>query len=117
MIGVADGVGGHAKREVCSGKCSKFLCRSFAESNKTDPSKPLREILTAGQKALIDAKIDGSTTVVLARLDPETRFHSVNMRTLNLGDSAYMIVRPEKDGGLDKVFRSEEQSHYFNCPF
>jgi len=30
MIGVADGVGGHIKREVCSGVCSKFLCRTMS---------------------------------------------------------------------------------------
>ena len=31
MIGVADGVGGWSEVDVCSGICSKFLCRKMSE--------------------------------------------------------------------------------------
>ena len=78
-----------------------------------------------GHKALQEAKIDGSTTVVLAALDTEnkTECGSVKMNTVNLGDSAYMIIRPESSDsssstpGVTKLFRSVEAQHYFNCPF
>ena len=40
------------------------------------------------------------------------------MRTLNLGDSAVMIVRKDQQSGeLKTVFRSEERQHRFNAPF
>lgn len=40
------------------------------------------------------------------------------MNTLNLGDSAYMILRPERGAtAVEKLFRSESQQHYFNCPY
>ena len=42
------------------------------------------------------------------------------MHTLNLGDSAYMLLRPQVENGdmkLNKIYRSEEQQHSFNRPF
>ena len=40
------------------------------------------------------------------------------MRTLNLGDSGYMILRPKADSSdLEKTFRSKEQQHRFNAPY
>jgi|Transcript_3495 serine/threonine protein phosphatase PrpC len=119
MVGVADGVGGHESREVCSGVCSRFLCKFMGQLYESDPAKSLKEILMAGHKALADAKIDGSTTVVLASLEDTKESDSVKMNTLNLGDSAYLLLRPE--GGdspqVTKLFRSVEALHYFNCPF
>ncbi len=54
MISVADGVGGHEKREVCSGKCSKYLTRRFGELFTADPKKPLEDILWEAQQGLKD---------------------------------------------------------------
>ena len=53
---------------------------------------------------------------MLAKLEPDT-LASVNLRGMNYGDSGYMIVRPNADQTLTKVFRSEEQQHRFNCPY
>ena len=50
----------------------------------------------------------------MAILDPERK----TIASTLLGDSTYMILRPdEKAKRLNKIFRSEEQQHYFNCPF
>ncbi len=54
----------------------------------------------------------GSSTYVMALLDED----DAHLRTLNLGDSAVMILR-EKDGQITSVFRSEERQHRFNAPF
>jgi len=53
-------------------------------------------------KALTAAEVEGSTTMVLAKLDPPAatgqQVTTAIMRTLNLGDSVYMILRPRADG-------------------
>ena len=71
LIGVADGVGGWAKKEVCSGKTSKFLCAKIGQLFKEDNSAGLKDLLIKGVEALTEKEIEGSTTVVLAKLDPE----------------------------------------------
>ena len=107
LLGVADGVGGWATKDVCSGKCSKFLCRKIGEFFKSDNSRNLKDMLLDGVKELQKEEIEGSTTMVLAKLEPDSTA-DVNMRALNLGDSGYMIVRPNADQTLTKVHRSEE---------
>ena len=57
----------------------------------------------------------GSTTAVMAKIDGD-RKKPVTLKTCNLGDSGYLIVRPSDDG-VSTVFRSTEQQHYFNCPY
>lgn len=41
------------------------------------------------------------------------------MKTLNLGDSGYLIFRPnlKKKRTLQKIFRSEAQQYRFNFPY
>ena len=100
LLGVADGVGGWGEVEVCSGKCSKFLCQKIAELYKADYTRGLKSIFLDGVKALAEEKVEGSTTVVLTRLE---RFsgsrdsEELTMKTMMLGDSTYMILRPESD--------------------
>ena len=113
---MADGVGGWASKDVCSGVCSKFLCRKICELFESDDSQGLKDMLLQGVKGLQKEQIEGSTTVVLAKLEPDASA-TVNMRALNLGDSGYMIVRPQADQTLSLVHRSVEQQHRFNCPF
>ena len=42
MVGVADGVGGHEKREVCSGVCARYICKFMGNIFEKEPSKPLK---------------------------------------------------------------------------
>ena len=90
---MADGVGGWASKDICSGKCSKFLCKTIGEFFAADSSRSLKGMLLDGVKALQKAEIEGSTTIVLAKLEPDMT-EGVTMRTLNYGDSAYMVLRP-----------------------
>ena len=53
---------------------------------------------------------------MLAKLEPDSSAE-VNMRAMNLGDSGYMIVRPNADQTLTKLHRSEEMQLRFNAPF
>jgi len=56
-------------------------------------------------------KAKGSTTATLAHLTQDFK-----IKTCNLGDSGYLILRPA-DPKIEKVFRSTSQQHYFNCPY
>ena len=63
-----------------------------------------------------DNRYKGSTTCVLAKFD--TGRENV-IKTTNLGDSGYLILRPStaKDGELVLMFRSKEQQREFNFPY
>ena len=71
FIGVADGVGGWNSYEVCSGKLSKFLCKRLAELYGADTSRDLKSIFYEGVHDAIKVTEGGSTTMVLAKLEPE----------------------------------------------
>ena len=64
-------------------------------------------------QAVIANPHGGSTTAVMAKLDPKDN----KMKTCNLGDSAYLILRQSKSGGLEKVYRSKEQTYEFDFPY
>ena len=68
MIGVADGVGGWGEVDICSGKCSKFLTAKCGELFEADQSRDLKGIFFESVKALTKAEVEGSTTMVLAKL-------------------------------------------------
>ena len=108
MIAVADGVGGWARRGVDVAKYSKQLMKYISEVYNENPNLTPKEILY--QASLKTTEI-GSTTVVIAVLDP----HEKKLATTLLGDSAYMILRKNKYNS--KLYRSLEQQHRFNCPY
>ena len=39
------------------------------------------------------------------------------MKTINLGDSGYLILRQDNKGMIQKVFRSKEQTYEFDFPY
>ena len=49
---MADGVGGWASKDICSGKCSKFLCKKIGEFFDSDSSLDLKKMLLDGVKEL-----------------------------------------------------------------
>ena len=52
MLGVADGVGGWASKDVCSGKCSKFLCKKMCDLFEADNDSSLRDLLYSAIKEI-----------------------------------------------------------------
>jgi len=70
---------------------------------------------------LQEEKLQGGSTALLGQLNGTT------LAVLNLGDSGVMILRPAlrtSPGGRERpqlfprvVFRSSDQTHYFNCPY
>ena len=105
---------------ICSGKFSKFLCKKMGELFDTDPDRSLKEILVDSVKANPHG---GSTTACLAKLELDSSRNLsasqyAKMHTCNLGDSAYMILRPDpRDHSILKLYRSKEQTYEFNYPY
>ena len=111
ILVVADGVGGWINQGVDSGLFSKGLVQLVHKSHSENNAKELKNILVDAVKT---NKHIGTSTAVLAKFD--TTRHDV-IKTTNLGDSGYVLFRPNQEGKLEKLFRSEEQQWSFNFPY
>ena len=108
FICALDGVGGWIRRLIDSGDMTKELIKIIERGYR--PGSSLHEFFDDCIKKVTQG---GSTTCVMAELPEtsETKGRNV-LKTLNLGDSGYMIVRNH-----EIIFRSESQQHYFDCPY
>ena len=70
----------------------------------TNKKRDLREVLVEAAK---NNEETGSSTAVMAKIDPDDR--NV-LRTTNLGDSAYILYRPDpiEIGKFKKIYKSKE---------
>lgn len=105
-MAVSDGVGGWSKLGIDSGEYSRELMhnanRFVEDSGSTDPL----EILCVSHDA---ATKTGTATACIMTINGET------MRCANLGDSGYVVLRPN-DNRYIVLTVSESQQHDFNCP-
>lgn len=102
-MGVFDGVGGWSSVGIDAGLYSKELARLTALHIERDgPATAVEALKTATMR---NSAI-GSSTACVVGLDAE---HLIGV---NLGDSGLVIIRRG-----DIVYRTNEQQHYFNCPF
>ena len=101
LLVVADG---ESKKGIDSGLYSKQLVAHIKEDFDHEPSHELRRVLI---EAVAMTHVQGSSTVVMAKF---CTMRKNFIRTANLGDSGYLILRPsKKEGGkFKKIFRSEE---------
>ncbi|CAI2371081.1 unnamed protein product [Moneuplotes crassus] len=109
LIAVADGVGGWASEGVDPGLYSKQLVKFIGEEFDKNPNATPKEILTIANDKTTHI---GTSTCVIAILEPQKQA----IATTVLGDSSYLLLRPE-NGTLKKIFRSKEQQKSFNFPF
>eukprot|EP00824_Muranothrix_gubernata_P007277 TRINITY_DN19328_c0_g1_i2.p1 TRINITY_DN19328_c0_g1~~TRINITY_DN19328_c0_g1_i2.p1 ORF type:complete len:233 (-),score=16.94 TRINITY_DN19328_c0_g1_i2:29-727(-) len=101
-MGVADGVSSWSKYGVDPSLYCEFL-------NQDENKRNLLEVL---ERAAQEVEAKGSSTCCLACMDT---FQDC-LHTLVLGDSGYMILRPENEE-LKILFKSEDQTHSFNSPY
>ncbi len=108
VIAVADGVGGWADIGIDAGQYSRELMSNAEEciirTGTSDPATILSE-------AFEGTKSEGTCTACIISLDGDS------LRAANLGDSGLMVLRHVYGTRWRLVFRSKEQTHYFNCPF
>lgn len=109
LLVVCDGVGGWANQGIDSGLFSKQLVFDIRKLFEDKPSYDLKTLLVDAVK--MNQQI-GSSTAVLAKLDGDRDF----IKTTNLGDSGYMLLRLTDDG-VSQIFRSKEQQYSFNFPY
>ncbi|GAU30887.1 hypothetical protein TSUD_15730 [Trifolium subterraneum] len=107
VIGVADGVGGWAKRGVNAGVFARELVSNLVRAikksvNSEGSFNPLNVLKKAHSKTM--AK--GSSTVCIIALNDEA------LNAINLGDSGFIVIR---DGNV--IFKSPVQQHSFNYPY
>ncbi|KAF9593766.1 hypothetical protein IFM89_025391 [Coptis chinensis] len=104
-IGVADGVGGWAKKGIDSGEYARLLVSNLIFAIKCEPydSVDPKKVLNL---AYSNTKAQGSSTACIVTLK-EKRLCAVN-----IGDSGFIVIRKEK-----KIYRSPIQQRHFNCPY
>merc|ERR1719458_1563118 len=122
-FGVADGVGGWAESGVDPGEFARRLMKIAHDRILATPKDGAADLSGAFQAAaarLQEEQLPGGSTVLLGQLDGTT------LAVLNLGDSGLLLLRPalRTPPGMDRpvsfprvVFRSSDQTHYFNCPY
>jgi serine/threonine protein phosphatase PrpC len=105
FICVTDGVGGWIRKLVKTGKFTKEYVQHIAHLYDKNEYETLKDLLDNASKMTI-AK--GSSTCVMAEL---TKDKPNWLKTCNLGDSGYLVVRPQYDGknGIVKLYRSKSQ--------
>ncbi|KAL3080329.1 hypothetical protein niasHS_012434 [Heterodera schachtii] len=107
--GVADGVGGWRRYGVDPSKFSSQLmknCADIVTSGEFLSQRPDLIISKAFSQLRSKTRPVGSSTACVLVV------HDRTLYAANLGDSGYMIYREGK-----VVFRSPEQTHYFNAPY
>lgn len=112
LLTVADGVGGWADQGVDPALYSRSIIKAVSTTFNAAQEKYIKNlkdlvVVSAGQ-----VKVLGSSTLVVAALDPQG-----TLRTANIGDSGYLIVRPTGEDKFELIFESKEQTHGFNFPF
>lgn len=112
-IAVADGVGGWNTRGVDPSLYSKRLMKEIKDALAADSQKFLRDPKALAVTAAGRNDQTGTSTLVIVTLDAQTGL----LRTANIGDSGYLILRRNASKKFELVFRSEEQQHSFNFPF
>ncbi|KAK6124720.1 hypothetical protein DH2020_041538 [Rehmannia glutinosa] len=105
VIGVADGVGGWAKKGIDAGEYARELMRNAADAVKghrpsdVDPKQVLLE-------AFLKTESPGSSTACIISLAGDI------LRAANLGDNGFVVIR---DGKIQ--YSSPAQQYSFNFPY
>mmetsp|Transcript_13765 Transcript_13765/g.25222 ORF Transcript_13765/g.25222 Transcript_13765/m.25222 type:complete len:347 (-) Transcript_13765:55-1095(-) len=125
-FGIADGVGGWSDTGLDPGAFARNFLRFAYEGIQSQASCSLVDLQEVFRSAANRLKIEkqmGSSTAVVGQLCGST------LAILNLGDSGVLLLRPAlrtrtpRKPNADRVmfprvvFRSSDQTHYFNCPY
>lgn len=112
-IAVADGVGGWNEQGIDPSRYSRRLMKELSSALYMDTQKYTEDPKQLAVIAASRNKEIGTSTLVIVTLDNKQGV----LRSANIGDSGYMILRKNAAGKFDLVYRSQEQQHSFNFPF
>ncbi|XP_049388320.1 probable protein phosphatase 2C 55 [Solanum stenotomum] len=108
-IGVADGVGGWAKKGIDSGVYSRELMKNAElaiQKQSSSSSITTIDLMKVLNEAFWNTKAKGSSTACILSLFDDT------LHAINIGDSGFIVIRK----GII-VYKSKVQQSRFNCPF
>uniref|UniRef100_A0A915AR15 Protein phosphatase n=2 Tax=Parascaris univalens TaxID=6257 RepID=A0A915AR15_PARUN len=109
VVGVADGVGGWRRYGIDPSEFSSRLmkiCFDLVQLGEFEPCRPDRLLAHAYAAMSAPPRPIGSSTACILVVDQDTLYSA------NLGDSGFLLLRRGQ-----VVYRSREQTHYFNAPF
>uniref|UniRef100_A0A0R3RQ43 Protein phosphatase n=1 Tax=Elaeophora elaphi TaxID=1147741 RepID=A0A0R3RQ43_9BILA len=109
VVGVADGVGGWRNYGIDPSEFSSRLmklCRKIVVKGQFKPTRPDKLLARAYEALARPPRPIGSSTACVLIVHQDTLYSA------NLGDSGYLVIRNGK-----VVYRSREQTHYFNAPY
>ncbi|KAF8380016.1 hypothetical protein HHK36_027485 [Tetracentron sinense] len=104
-IGVADGVGGWARKGVDSGEYARELMNNSVMAVYSEPKGAVNPLMVLN-KAYSNTKAEGSSTACIVTLTGQWLY------AVNVGDSGFVVVREGK-----VIYRSPVQQRSFNCPY
>ncbi|VDN59735.1 unnamed protein product [Dracunculus medinensis] len=109
VVGVADGVGGWRKYGIDPSEFSSRLmniCSDIVRKGEFEPMRPDLLLAKAFETLALPPRPVGSSTACVLIV------HRGMLHSANLGDSGYLVLRKG-----EIVYKSREQTHYFNAPF
>ena len=109
---VADGVGSWEKEGHDAGLYSKKLVADVKIKYDSNPKQTLKKVLV---ESVAQNKYTGSTTVTMAKFD--AAFPTKSIKTANLRDSGYQILRIGERKRVERLFKSRVQEREFNFPY
>lgn len=103
FICVTDGVGGWIRKLVDTGLFTKEFVKHIDRLHEEGSCSSLKELLDESSRL---TKAKGSSTCVMAELD---KVECDVLKTCNLGDSGYWLIRPKDKGQPEVLFKSKSQ--------
>ncbi|KAJ7948762.1 Protein phosphatase 2C family protein [Quillaja saponaria] len=106
-LGVADGVGGWAKKGIDGGEYARQLMKNslIAVQNQPRGAVDLKKVLREGY---LQTKAQGSSTACIITLNEQKR----RLHAINVGDSGFILFRNNRF-----LYRSPAMQHRFNRPY
>ncbi|XP_062170470.1 probable protein phosphatase 2C 80 [Alnus glutinosa] len=109
VIGVADGVGGWAKKGVDAGEYARQLMyNAFLAVINQQPVDGVGDLKSVLNEAFLNTKAKGSSTACIAMLSSKDNI----LYSINVGDSGFMVFRANR-----LAYQSPIQQYSFNFPF
>ncbi|KAF5941163.1 hypothetical protein HYC85_022330 [Camellia sinensis] len=105
-IGVADGVGGWARKGVDPGEYARELIANSVMATLDQPKGTVVDPKEVLNHAFLNTEARGSSTACILTLSGNI------LHAVNVGDSGFVLMR-----GGEIVYRSPVQQHRFNCPY
>lgn len=112
-IAVADGVGGWNDAGIDPSLYSRRLVKEISMALSIDSERYTQDPKELAVLAARRNDQTGSSTLVIVTIDTKLGI----LKSANIGDSGYMILRKNSIDDYKLVFRSREQQHSFNFPF